>query len=123
MTQEESEQQEEGISCKLDSFAKYTCSPEPTGILFLGRETENPDEIVNTVMEAEFDERMNFGVLDLADDSCQELSEKYKIDRDATQMVIFQDCEKISGISLEGDHKEQIAKLKASLEQREKGNR
>jgi len=103
------------FSCELEKFEPYICSPDPTAVLFLGRETENPDELLKEVMEAGFDENINFGVIDLVDDACEAISTKYKIDRDATQLVVFKNCEKIAGISLEEDPKGQIEKLKAGL--------
>lgn len=108
------------FSCEVTKFEPFVCSEDKTGVLFIGRETENPDGILKEVMDAGLDEAMNFGVIDFMDDTCEELSLKYKIDRDATQLVIFQKCEKINGISLEGNPKEQIAKLKASLVKDEK---
>lgn len=110
---EAKEEAEEGISCKLDSFEKHTCSLEPTLILFLGRETENPDEVMDTFLNQQEELNVNVGVLDLADDQCQQLSEKYKIDRDATQVLLFQNCEKKGGVSLSAENAlEQLDKIK-----------
>jgi len=103
------------FSCEVAKFEPFVCSEGKTGVLFIGRETENPDEILKEVMDAGLDEAMNFGVIDLVDDACEELSRKYNIDRDATQLVIFQKCEKIAAVSLEEDPKGQIEKIKAGL--------
>lgn len=115
--EQQSEETKGGISCKLDDFEPKICRPEKTAVLFLGKETENVDNILAALDELQGTLDMDIGVLDLNDDACSDLSEKYKVDREATQLLVFQNCEKVSGISLEGDYKEQIAKLKASLEQ------
>lgn len=104
------------ISCKLNDFEPKICRLGKTAIVFLGKETEDIDDILNALDELQGTLDMDIGVLDMNDDTCQDLSEKYKVDREATQIIVFQNCEKISGISLEGDYKQQIAKLKESLE-------
>lgn len=114
MTQEANE--EAKISCQLNGFEPKICRSEKTAVLFLGKETENIDDILNALDELQGILDMDIGVLDMNDDTCQELSDKYKVDREATQLLVFQNCEKLSGISLEGDYKEQIIKLKESLE-------
>lgn len=107
----------EGISCKLDNFEPKTCSPDPTLILFLGRKTENPDEITQALFNRQDDLDVNAGVLDLADDNCEDLSVKYKIDRDASQLMLFQNCEKRGGLSLSAENaSEQMDKMKEMIE-------
>lgn len=103
------------FSCEVTKFEPFVCSEGKTGVLFIGRETQNPDEILKEVMDAGLDEAMNFGVIDLVDDACEQLSRKYNIDRDATQLVIFQKCMKIAAVDLEDDPKGQIEKIKAGL--------
>jgi len=115
---EEEPKVEEGISCKLESFEPKICGPEPTLILFLGKKTENPDAVTQALFDRQDDMSVNVGVLDLADDNCQELSEKYKIDRDESQALIFQNCEKKGGVALSAENApEQIDKLKEIIEQ------
>lgn len=113
------DESKETISCRLEEFEPKICRPEKTAVLFLGKETENIDDILNALDELQGTLDMDIGVLDMNDDACEALSEKYKVDREATQLLVFQNCEKLSGISLEGDYKEQIAKLKESLERHE----
>lgn len=109
--------EKEGISCKLDAFEPKICNPDPTLILFLGRETENPDEITEALMNRQDNLDVNAGVLDLADDNCETLSEKYKIDRDASQLVLFKDCEKKGAVSLSAENAgEQMDKMKEMIE-------
>lgn len=115
---EEEQVEEEGISCKLDSFEPKICGPEPTLILFLGKETENPDAVMESLLNREDELDVNTGILDLADDSCADLSEKYKIDRDASQLVVFQNCEKKGAVSLSAeDAEEQIDKIREIVNQ------
>lgn len=116
--EQQSEEIREGISCKLDDFEPKICRPEKTAVLFIGKDSENIDNILSALDELQGTLDMDITVLDLKDDACSELSEKYKVDREATQLLVFQNCEKVSGISLEGDYKEQVAKLKASLERK-----
>jgi len=119
MTQEANE--EAKISCKLDDFEPKICRPEKTAVLFLGKETENIDNILNALDELQGTLNMDIGVLDMNDDACEDISAKYKIDREATQLVVFQDCEKKGAISLDGpDYKEQLTKLKEILERDER---
>lgn len=107
------EQVEEGISCKLDNFTKYISSPDPTLILFLGKKAEGADEITNTLFSRQDELDVNAGVLDLADDDCEDLSEKYKIDRDETQLMLFQNSEKKGAVSLSPENAaEQLDKIK-----------
>lgn len=112
----ETQEKKEGISCKLDDFQPKICRPEKTAVIFLGSEAENTDEILGILDELQDASGMDFGVLDMADVSCADLATKYKIDREASQIVVFQNCEKVSAIALEGDIKEQVARLKKSLE-------
>lgn len=115
---EEEQVEEEGISCKLDSFEPKICGPDPTLILFLGKETENPDAVMESLLNREDELDVNTGILDLADDSCADLSEKYKIDRDASQLVVFQNCEKKGAVSLSAeDAEEQIDKIREIVNQ------
>ena len=104
------------ISCRIEDFKPKICRPEKTAILFLGTETKDPDNILNALSELQDTLDIDMGVLDMADDSCEKLSEEYKIDRQASQLVIFQNCNKIAGLSLEGDLKDRIGKLKELLE-------
>lgn len=113
--------QEAKISCKLDDFEPKICRPEKTVVLFLGKQTENIDNILNALDQLQGTLDMDIGVLDMNDDTCANLSEKYKIDREATQLVIFQNCEKKGAISLDGpDYMEQVTKLKEILERDER---
>lgn len=107
------------ISCKLEDFEPKICRPQKTAVVFLGKEAENVDNILGALDELQGSLDMDIGVLDMADKECADLGERYKIDGEATQIVVFQNCEKISGVSLEGDYKEQITKLKESLERHE----
>lgn len=112
----EDKKTEEGISCKLDTFEPKICSPDPTLILFLGKKAEDTDEIVQTLMSRQDDLDVNAGVLDLADDSCEDLSEKYKIDREATQLILFKECEKRAAVSLSAENaSEQMNKMKEMI--------
>jgi len=115
---EQTKVEEPQISCRLETFEPMICRPEKTAVLFLGKETENIDDILNALDELQGTLDMDIGVLNMNDDTCEALSEKYKIDREASQILVFENCEKISGISLEGDYKEQIVKLKASLDEK-----
>lgn len=108
------------ISCNIEDFKPRICRSEKTAILFLGTETKDPDNILNALSELEDVVDMDMGVLDMADESCEKLSEEYKIDRQASQLVIFQNCNKIAGLSLEGDLKDRIEKLKELLEREAK---
>jgi len=113
------------ISCNIEQdFKPKICRPEKTAILFLGRETKDPDNILNALTEMQETLDLDMGVLDMADDSCEELSQRYSIDRDVSQLVIFKDCEKQTAISLEGDdYKEQVAKLNEILQREASGGR
>lgn len=114
---------EEGrISCQLPDFEAKICRPEKTAIVFLGSETEDVDRVLEALDDLQGSLDMDIGVLDLKDDACEELSEKFKVDRQACQILVFQNCEKVSGISLEGDVKEQVAKLKEALAKAEAGD-
>lgn len=115
-TEEPRQQSAEGISCKLSDFEPKICRPDKTAILFLGKETENIDNILNALDELQDSLDMDIGVLDMSDKSCEELSAKYKVDPAATQLMIFQNCEKKGAISLDGeDYKEQVKKLKEAM--------
>ncbi len=104
------------FTCEESKFTPAICSEEPTGVLFLGRQTQNPDELLRAMMEAELDEVVNFGVIDLMDDACAEISQKYNIDLDSTQLVVFKKCEKMGAISLEdADPKVQVDTLLTAL--------
>lgn len=114
--EEKPEEPKAEISCRLDEFELKICRPQKTAVIFLGKGAENIDNILSTLNELQGTLDMDIGVLDMADKDCADLSEKYKIDQEATQLVVFENCEKVSGISLEGDYKEQVGKLKESLE-------
>jgi len=116
---EEKEETKAEISCKVEEFELKICRPEKTAVIFLGKGAENIDNILSALDELQGSLDMDIGVLDMADKDCAGLSEKYKIDQEATQLLVFESCEKVSGISLEGDYKEQVGKLKESLERHE----
>lgn len=114
--------EEEKFSPKLEEFEPKICSSEKTAVVFLGTETEDPEQVLSALDELQGIVDLNMGVLDLADPECEDLIAKYKIDKEATQLIVFQNCEKISGISLEGDYKQQVQKLKESLQSHEQRN-
>jgi len=107
------------ISCRIEDFELKICRPQKTAVIFLGKGAENVDSILSALDELQGGLDMDIGVLDMADETCSDLSEKYKIDREATQLVVFEDCEKKGAVSLEGDYKEQVGKLKELLEKHE----
>lgn len=106
----------ESISCQLSDFEPKICRPEKTAVLFLGKQSENIDAILGALDELQGTLDVDIAVLDMNDNTCEDLSVKYSIDREATQLVVFQNCEKKGAISLEGDYKEQVGKLKEILE-------
>lgn len=115
-TEKSHESTEPAVSCDIEQdFKPKICRSEKTAILFLGTETKDPENILNALSELQDTLEIDMGVLDMADDACQELSEKYGIDRQASQLVVFQNCEKQTAISLEGDYKEQVTRLKEIL--------
>lgn len=114
--EEEKPVEGEGISCRLSDFEPKICRLEKTAVLFLGKETENIDAILGALDELQSTLDVDIGVLDMKDNACEDLSVKYSIDREATQLVVFQNCQKKGAISLEGDYKEQVGKLKEILE-------
>ncbi|MBA7566964.1 hypothetical protein ES708_08664 [subsurface metagenome] len=112
----EEEPTKEGFSCKLDSFEPKICSSEPTLVLFLGKKAEGTDEIVQALFSRQDALDVNTGVLDMNDDTCEGLSEKYKIDRDETQLVLFKACEKKGAVSLSAENaNEQMDKMKEMI--------
>lgn len=112
----EEEPTKEGFSCKLDSFEPKICSSEPTLVLFLGKEAQGTDEIVQALFSRQDGLNVNAGVLDLADENCQGLCEKYKIDNEATQLVLFKACEKRGAVALSAENaNEQMDKMKEMI--------
>lgn len=113
----EATEERERISCKLDDFEPMICRPEKTAVLFLGKATESIDNILNALDQLQGVLDMDIGVLDFSKNACEELSEKYKIDREATQLIVFENCEKRGAISLDGeDYSDQVVKLKELIQ-------
>ena len=107
----EEQGQDPQISCDLEQFEPVICGPEPTAVLFLGRDS-NIEEIVPAVGQLE----MNIKVVDTDDEKCNQLREKYQIDSGA-QLVVFQGCEKKASVGLDTDPQGQVERLKEELGQ------
>ncbi|GAJ19287.1 unnamed protein product, partial [marine sediment metagenome] len=49
--EQQSEETKGDISCKLDSFEPKVCRPEKTAVLFIGKDSENIDNILSALDE------------------------------------------------------------------------
>ena len=107
----EEQEQDSQLSCDLEQFEPVICGPEPTAVLFLGKDS-NIEEIVPAVGQLV----MNIKVVDTDDEKCNSLREKYQIDG-GSQLVVFQGCEKKASVSLENDPQGQVERLKEELGQ------
>lgn len=113
----EQEEQEPQISCEVDKFEAAVCGPDRMAVLFLGKETKNLEDIISALSEEDLG--MKVSVL-INDEKCNPLREKYGIEAEGTQLVVFQDCEKKAAVSLEEDPQGQVARLKDELEEQER---
>lgn len=110
------EEKESQASCDLKDFEVKICRPEKTGIIFLGKEMKDMDSILAALDKLQGTLDIKIGVLDMSDKTCEELSTKYKIDLEATQLVVFEKCEKRGAISLEeGFDEAQVQRLREIL--------
>ena len=107
----EEQGQDPQISCDLEQFEPVICGPEPTAVLFLGKDS-NIEEIVPAVGQLD----MSIKVVDTDDEKCNQLREKYQIDSGA-QLVVFQGCEKKASVGLDTDPQGQVERLKEELGQ------
>jgi len=107
----EEQGQDPQLSCDLEQFEPVICSPEPTAVLFLGKDS-NIEEIVPAVGQLD----MSIKVVDTDDEKCNQLREKYQIDSGA-QLVVFQGCKKKASVGLDTDPQGQVERLKEELGQ------
>jgi len=107
----EEQEQDPQLSCDLEQFEPVICGPEPTAVLFLGKDS-NIEEIVPAVGQLV----MNIKVVDTDDEKCNQLREKYQIDS-GSQLVVFQGCEKKASVGLDTDPQGQVERLKEELGQ------
>ena len=98
------------------AFTPRICRTERTAVICLGKGSQNLEEIMAGLDGLETDLGIDVAVLDMTNPESKEISDKYKLDPDTSQIVVFQKCDKVNGISLEHDLKAQVAKLKVSLD-------
>ena len=107
----------ENTTCQLTDFEPRICRPEKTAVLFLGSETEDVSGLLESLDDLQGVLNVDILVLDMASAECQGVAEKYKIDKEASQLMVFANCEKKGAVALDGqDCREQAAKLKELLD-------